>query len=52
MLLPLMRLYDAPAFHADRARAAPAVAAAAPKPLAAADLTCNSRQHWRNSCAR
>ncbi len=40
MLLTLMRLYDAPAFHAERARAEAAEAAAAPeaKPLTADEV--------------
>ena len=38
MLLSLMRLYDAPAYHADRARAELPVLAAAPKPLTEAEL--------------
>ncbi len=37
MLLSLMRLYDAPAYHADRAREIPPVAAATTKPLTQAD---------------
>ena len=38
MLLSLMRLYDAPAYRADRARAELPVVAAAPKPLTEAEL--------------
>lgn len=39
MLLSLMRLYDAPAYHADRARAAPAVVPQAAVPLTKAELS-------------